>query len=202
MRVGGFPAPRCEPNDPGWMRAAGNVAGSEREDPPEGARRQLGGFAMYIALSPPFGAAGLAPLSARGVAALARRPCRPLQFEPSARAALSFNPVSIDETQGIRLDRSDSRRPTAPDGRPPLPRPIAESPRGCCQRNRRGGGETTDRDAPGAGRHGRFVYSSLKYSDKELQSIAEKLDARVIESRTFHLPYKHQTWIITTLDRP
>lgn len=49
--------------------------------------------------------------------------------------------------------------------------------------------------------HGRFVYLSLKYSDKEVQSVADKLDARVIESRTFQLPYKRQTWTITTLDR-
>lgn len=50
--------------------------------------------------------------------------------------------------------------------------------------------------------HGRFVYLSLRYSDKELQSMAKKLNAHVIESRTFRLPYKHQTWAITTLDRP
>ena len=28
------------------------------------------------------------------------------------------------------MGRSDGRRPTAPDGRLPLPRPIAEGPRG------------------------------------------------------------------------
>lgn len=49
--------------------------------------------------------------------------------------------------------------------------------------------------------HGRFVYLSLKYSDKEVQSVADELDARVIESRTFQLPYKRQTWTMTTLDR-
>ena len=88
-------------------------------------------------------------------------PWHPLQFEPSARAALSFNPVSIDEMRGY-----DRAVPMVAD-RPPRmavrPRPD-RSPRargGRCHRGGCGGGETTDRDVPGARRHGRVMWASL-----------------------------------------